>query len=107
VNHTELLNMAPGLELLCQLPKIKEVLASKKRPRGAKYFGEVIPKKRTSFFERILKLWKRSNSKKSKGRKLQASPVSRQSSRRVKTSFKLKAYPFFALADTNKDGFIT
>jgi hypothetical protein len=50
--------MAPGLELLCQLPKIKEVLASKRRGRGVKYFGEVTPKKRTSFFERIYKLWK-------------------------------------------------
>jgi hypothetical protein len=57
--------MAPGLELLCQLPKIKEVLASKRRPTGVKYFGEIVPQKRTSFFERIYKLWK-----KSKGRKL-------------------------------------
>lgn len=67
VTELELLNMAPGLELLCQLPKIKEVLAKKRRPNGVKYFGEVQPKKRTSFFERIYKLWKQSQAK---GRKL-------------------------------------
>lgn len=61
VDPIEMIGMAPGLEILCQMPKIQEDLKSKRRPKNVKYFGEVVAKKKTSnFFERVLKLWKKS-----------------------------------------------